>query len=60
MAKYTSILKKKWVEWEKKGLVSFGSNDQDTFDLDHEIERGEGLDVKLSSLGAELHLERER
>lgn len=46
--------------WEKKGLVSFGSKDQDTFDLDHENERGEGLDVKLSSLSAELQLERER
>lgn len=52
--------KEKWVKWEKKGLVSFGSKDQDTFDLDHENERGEGLDVKLSSLSAELQLERER
>lgn len=52
--------KEKWVKWEKKGLVSFGSKDQDTFDLDHENERGEGLDVKLSSLSAELKLERER
>lgn len=39
LAKYTNISKKKWVEWEKKGLVSFGSKDQDTFDLDHENER---------------------
>lgn len=60
MAKYTNISKKKWVEWEKIGLVSFGSKDQDTFDLDHENERGEGLDVKLSSLSGELQLERER
>lgn len=40
LAKYTNISKKKWVEWEEKGLVSFGSKDQHTFDLDHENERG--------------------
>lgn len=41
MAKYTNISKKKWLEREKKGLVSFGSKDQDTFELDHDNERGE-------------------
>lgn len=60
MAKYKNISKKKWVKWEKKGLLSFGSKNQDTFDLDHENERREGLDVKLSSLSAELQLKREK
>lgn len=50
MAKYTNISKKKRLEWEKKGLVSFDSKDQDTFELDREDERGVGLDVKFGSL----------
>lgn len=59
LGKYTNIPKRKWLEWERNGLVSFGSGD--LLDSDSQGDRCEkALNVKLERQGAELQLERER
>lgn len=59
LGKYTNIPKRKWLEWERNGLVSFGSGD--LLDSDGQGDRCEkALNVKLERQGAELQLERER